>query len=132
MRATTLGHDDLLNLIRQHLPDFAFERAEGLESTGQFNTVLCLDERWIFRFPKSRHAAADLAHELEILPRLLGKLPLPIPQPQYSARDDNGQVLFMGYARLPGEPLLRRRYAQNWRRTRAWSSESPATWPVFC
>ena len=53
MRTTTLDKDDFLKLIRQHLPDFAFQRAEGLESTGQFNTVLCLDERWIFRFPKS-------------------------------------------------------------------------------
>ena len=53
MRTTPLENDDLLNLIRQHLPDFAFERAEQLESTGQFNTVLCLNERWVFRFPKS-------------------------------------------------------------------------------
>ena len=74
--------------------------------------MLCLDQRWIFPLPKSPHAAADLAHELEILPRLPGKLPLPIPQPQFSARDDAGNVLFMGYAMLPGQPLLRERYAK--------------------
>ena len=100
-----------LDLIARHLPDLAASQARILPA-GQFNTVLCLDERWIFRFPKSPRAAADLAHELELLPRLQDVLPLPIPQPQFSARDDAGKVLFMGYAMLPGEPLLRERYAQ--------------------
>ena len=102
---------DLLQLIASHLPAFAGRQARILPATGQFNTVLCLDERWIFRFPKSAHVAADLAHELALLPRLQGKLPLPIPQPQFSAFDEAGQALFMGYAMLPGAPLLRDRYA---------------------
>lgn len=74
-------------LIAHHLPDFVDIQARILPATGQFNTVLCLDERWIFRFPKSPQAAADPAHELEILQRLRGRLPLPIPQPQFSADD---------------------------------------------
>ncbi len=100
-------------LIARHLPDFAYTQARILPATGQFNHVLCLDERWIIRFPRSEHVAADLAHELEILPRLQGRLPLPIPSPAFSATDDeSGAALFMGYAMLPGEPLLRERYAQ--------------------
>jgi len=111
--AMTLQTDDLLKSIRQHLPDFAFERAEPLLSTGQFNTVLSIDDRWIFRFPKSPQAAADLARELEVLPRLQGKLPLPIPQPRFQARDAaSGHLLFMGYPLLPGRPLLREKFAQ--------------------
>ena len=74
-------------LIARHLPDLSFRHARILPAAGQFNTVLCLDERWIFRFPKSPQAAADPAHELEILQRLRGRLPLPIPQPQFSADD---------------------------------------------
>ncbi len=101
-----------LDLISRHLPEIAAGGARILPATGQFNAVLCLDERWIFRFPKSPHAAPDLARELEILPRLQGKLPLPIPQPQFSAFDDAGAPLFMGYAMLPGEPLLRQWYAK--------------------
>jgi len=98
----------LLEQIRRHLSELSFSQARILPAAGQFNTVLCLDDRWIFRFPKSPHAAADLARELEILPRLRGKLPLPIPDPQYQARDDDsGVLLFMGYRRLPGEPLQR-------------------------
>ncbi len=101
-----------LELIVRHLPDFADSQARILPATGQFNTVLCLDERWIFRFPKSSQVAAELAHELELLPRLGSRLPLPIPQPQLSAFDGAGRALFMGYAMLPGQPLLRERYAQ--------------------
>lgn len=105
--------DSLLKLIRQHLPDFAFERAEELQSPGQFNIVLAVDDKWMFRFPKSAGAAADLARELEILPRLHGRLPLPIPEPRFHARDAaSGDLLFMGYPRLPGEPLTRERFAR--------------------
>lgn len=105
--------DPFLELIRRHLPDFAFERAERLQSSGQFNTALRIDDKWIFRFPKSAGAAADLARELQILPRLKGRLPLPIPDPGFHARAaDKGLPLFMGYARLPGEPLLRERFAR--------------------
>ena len=109
----TLQNDDLLRLIRQHLPDFAFERAERLLSPGQFNIVLAVDDKWMFRFPKSAGAAADLARELDILPRLHGRLPLPIPEPRFHARDPaSGDLLFMGYPRLPGEPLMRERFAR--------------------
>jgi len=113
MRATTLQDDDLIKLIRQHLPDFAFKRAERLQSPGQFNIVLTVDDKWIFRFPKSAGAAADLARELEILPRLHGRLPLPIPHPRFHARDAaSGCLLFMGYPRLLGEPLTPARFAR--------------------
>jgi len=108
-----LVNDPLLDLIRQHLPEFDFERAEELQSAGQFNHVLCLDERWIFRFPKSAGAAADLARELDILPRLQGRLPLPIPELRFHARDaESGDLLFMGYPRLSGVPLMRERFAR--------------------
>ena len=105
--------ESLLALLKRHLPELTFREAQLLPASGQFNHVLSLDERWIFRFPKSPYVAADLAHELEILPRLQGRLPLPIPAPVFSATDsETGRVLFMGYAMLPGQPLLRERFAQ--------------------
>ncbi len=105
--------DRFAELIRRHRPDFAFERADRMQSSGQFNTVLSIDAKWIFRFPKSPGAAADLACELEILPRLRGRLPLPIPEPCFHALDsESGELLFMGYPLLPGEPLLREKFAE--------------------
>ena len=105
--------EKMLALIRRQLPGFAFERAERLQTSGQFNRVLRIDGRWIFRFPKSPAAAADLARELALLPRLAGGLPLPIPAPRYHARAaESGGLLFMAYPLLPGEPLLREKFAQ--------------------
>lgn len=101
-----------LELIRRRCPDFPIGQARLLDSSGQFNTVLCVDERWIFRFPKSHQAAAEVAHELELLPRLQGRLPLPIPNPVGAAHHpDSGRLEWMAYAMLPGEPLLRERFA---------------------
>ena len=103
---------ECLTLLARHVPELPLERAWLIEGVGQFNQVLCLDERWILRLPKSAAAAVDLARELEVLPRLDGRLPLPIPKPRFSARDPkSGQLLFMGYAMLPGAPLLRDRFA---------------------
>lgn len=99
-----------LELIQMHYPDLGGAWARLLSEAGQFNTVLCLDERWVFRFPKSPHAAAELARELDILPRLRGRLPLPTPEPRFSGFSAEGQLQFMGYALLPGEPLLRERF----------------------
>ncbi len=102
-----------LALLKRHLPELTFHDARLLPASGQFNHVLSLDERWIFRFPKSAHVAADLEHELRILPRLQGLLPLAIPEPEFSARDsESGLLLFMAYRMLPGQPLLRERFAE--------------------
>ena len=65
-----------------------------------------------FRFPKSPPAAAELDHELALLPRLRGRLPIRIPDPKFAVRDGgSGRLLFMGYPMLPGEPLLRGKFA---------------------
>ena len=51
-------------------PDYSISHADKapparfLPSTGQYNIVICIDDKWIFRFPKSAHAAADLARFL--------------------------------------------------------------------
>ncbi|MCY4466859.1 MAG: aminoglycoside phosphotransferase family protein [Chloroflexi bacterium] len=93
------------------MPKLPLDRARLIQGVGQFNQVLCLDERWILRFPKSAAAAVGLTRELALLPRLDGRLPLPIPKPRFSACDPkSGQLLFMGYAMLPGAPLLRDRF----------------------
>lgn len=113
MRAMTLQNGDLLKLISQHLPDFVYERVDPAIYQGQFSTVLIVDDSWVFRFPKSAGAAADMARELEILPRLQGRLPLPIPAPLWHAADlESGGLLFLGYRHLPGKPLLRERFAE--------------------
>ena len=102
--------DYCLALLRQQAPKLAHGEARLIVGHGQFNHVLCIDERWIVRFPKSDHAAKYLKHELTILPKLQGRLPLPIPNPQFRSADPESALpRFMAYAKLPGEPLLPRR-----------------------
>jgi aminoglycoside 2''-phosphotransferase len=104
--------DKYLNLIQQYYPDLQMNHARILDSSGQFNEVVCLDEKWIFRFPKTHHVAVEVAREVKILQGLQGKLPLPIPNPTYTAyHPESNQLEFMGYSMLAGEPLLRDKFA---------------------
>lgn len=101
-----------INTIEHYYPDLPLTNARLLTASGQFNTVLCVDEKWIFRFPKSHHVAIEVAREVKILKGLYGKLPLPIPNPTYVAYHPEHHLLeFMGYAMLVGEPLLREKFA---------------------
>lgn len=93
--------DQYLSTIQQHYPDFEVNTARLLDSSGQFNEVVCVDEQWIFRFPKTQHVAVEVAREVKILQGLQGKLPLPIPNPTYTAYHPESNLLeFMGYAML--------------------------------
>ena len=104
--------NSFLTTIQHHYPDFQLRDAHLLASSGQFNDVVCVDNKWIFRFPKSPHVAIEVAREVKILKGLQGKLPLPIPNPTYVAyHPETHQLEFMGYAMLAGEPLLREKFA---------------------
>lgn len=70
---------------------------------GWDSVVFEVNRRWIFRFPK--RAAVERSHDVEraLLPRLGGKLPLPIPCPSRDGRPAPGfPFRFMGYERLEG------------------------------
>ncbi|GAB4053726.1 aminoglycoside phosphotransferase family protein [Catellatospora paridis] len=53
-----------------------------LLATGWDNTVHLVGGEWVFRFPRRAVALRLLAHETAVLPRLVGRLPLPIPVPE--------------------------------------------------
>ncbi|WP_144119476.1 phosphotransferase [Catellatospora sichuanensis] len=53
-----------------------------LLATGWDNTVHLVGGEWVFRFPRRAIALRLLAHETAVLPRLAGRLPLPIPFPE--------------------------------------------------
>lgn len=101
-----------LDKIHQYYPDTKCDSAEILHG-GQFNTVFLIDQRWIFRFPRTDFVAEEVNREVKILNSLHGKLPLPIPYVTYLAHHpDTRKLEFMGYEMLFGEPLLRDRFAQ--------------------
>ncbi|MEO8395551.1 MAG: aminoglycoside phosphotransferase family protein [Chloroflexota bacterium] len=103
--------DAYLQQIHSAYPDLSVALTNISLSGGQFSDVLILNERLIFRFPKSAHASAELYPEIAILKALEGKLPLPIPRLLYISERAPGQLAFMGYPMIPGQPLLRERFA---------------------
>ncbi len=106
-------HRHFIEKVQHYYANFLIKGIKVFDkSAGQFNHVVCVNEEWIFRFPKNQSVAKEVAREVHILEQLRGKLPLPIPEPEYLAyHPDNNQLEFMAYKMLPGEPLLREKFA---------------------
>ncbi len=98
-----------MKTIRHAFPQLDMHMYEYTRGpAGQNNDTITANERYIFRFPKHRRAIDEMERELRLLRALQGRLPLPIPDPVYSRLEPRevGQA-FMGYAKLPGQPLYR-------------------------
>ena len=86
--------DERLRVIREAYPDLVVQTVRA-ERGGQRSRIMVLNGSLIFRF-----GGAELGTEVAVLRALSGSLPLRIPDPQYER-----EGAFIGYARLPGEPL---------------------------
>jgi aminoglycoside 2''-phosphotransferase len=95
------------NLIRQWFPDVPADRLEALPHPGWGgdSDAWLVDDRWIFRFPRTAEIARSLAVEVCLLPRLTARLPLAIPDFVHIARDQSRSPMFVGYEAIPGVPL---------------------------
>jgi aminoglycoside phosphotransferase (APT) family kinase protein len=72
---------------------------EGLD-----NTAWCVNQRWIFRFPKSDSAVAGIVIERQYLRQIAAGVPLPIPVPQFLGRPGDGfDWPFNGYQLIAGK-----------------------------
>ncbi|GJM41766.1 MAG: 6'-aminoglycoside N-acetyltransferase [Ardenticatenaceae bacterium] len=94
-----------LHAIHAKYPELAVKTAV-FNQEGQYNTVLVINDDLIFRFPRYPGGLEQLALETKILTAVQPYLPLPVPNPTYK-NFDNAPIgeAFMGYRRLPGEPL---------------------------
>jgi aminoglycoside 2''-phosphotransferase len=99
--------DDIRERIRRAAPGLPVDdlQALGHQGWGGDSDAYLVDERWIFRFPRTPAVARALAVECCLLPRLAPRLPLPIPDFRYLGRDTAGAPAFVGYPAIPGEPL---------------------------
>jgi hypothetical protein len=99
--ATYLGH------IHAAYPELATAPSRLHTADGQFNDIVFAGDDLIFRFPRSPHVAQGHATQAAVLRFLRGKLPPPIPELLYASEDDAPWPRkFIGYRRLPGEPLF--------------------------
>ena len=92
-------------LQRQH-PDLDITTAE-LNTLGQNSDILVVNDTLIFRFPRYPAGIQQLQTEVELLQTLQGKLPLPIPHPQYIQLGDTAGACWVGYQMIKGEPFWR-------------------------
>jgi aminoglycoside phosphotransferase (APT) family kinase protein len=92
-------------LIRSQFPKLEAATLELL-GEGWDMTVWLVDDRWTFRFPRKEFALPGIRREIELLPGLAERLPLPIPVPtlvgEPSAEFD---WPFYGAPFLPGREL---------------------------
>lgn len=101
-----------LVVLEQTLPRLRTASAR-INSAGQNNVILIVDDYWIFRFPKYSHLIEKLKIETQILLRFGSSLPVPVPQPEFIHLDEKpvGEA-FIGYRMLPGQPLEREVFGQ--------------------
>jgi aminoglycoside 2''-phosphotransferase len=94
--------DNATKLISTHFSDLTVNSI-SLAGAGYDSDAYLLNDEFIFLFPKHERAIAPLELELSFLPVLQKNLKLPIPQFAYTARSQNGQLLFVGYPVIRGE-----------------------------
>lgn len=93
-----------LSLVREQFPELGARRAEPFGS-GWDNTAFLVDGERVFRFPRKASTASLLELESRVLPRLRGRLPLPVPDPRWIGRPTGRFPWpFAGYRRLAGVP----------------------------
>jgi aminoglycoside 2''-phosphotransferase len=81
------------------------------------NIVLGVNDRWIFRFPRSKFAEKNRQREIKLFELLREQLTTPIPTYAYVARPGKGDKYgFAGYKKIPGTPVTVRGYQTAWTR----------------
>ena len=74
-------------------------------AAGWDNTVVLVDDDWVFRFPRREIALPGIDREIAILPRLAPQLSLPIPVPEHVGVYGDPPWRFWGARHLPGTEL---------------------------
>jgi aminoglycoside phosphotransferase (APT) family kinase protein len=101
----TVSADRAAALISARFPRLRGAPVEAL-ATGWDNTVLLVGGEWIFRFPRRSIALPGIRREIELLPRLAPRLPLPVPVPEFVG-DPSPEFPwpFWGARYIPGHEL---------------------------
>lgn len=94
--------DEALALVRAQCPERVFADAQIL-AAGWDNTVVLLDDDWVFRFPRRAIALPGIGREIDWLPWIAGKVHAPVPVPT-DVGDYDGWP-FWGGRLLAGEEL---------------------------
>lgn len=90
----------LLSKIRKEFPNLKWKKAvHNVEGWDHY--VLILDNKYVFRFPRTEKYLNALMNEILLLEYLKDKVSMPIPRYIYIAKDKS----FAGYSLIPGIQL---------------------------
>lgn len=95
------------HLLTTQFPELGKDPAIALVGEGWDNWVYACD-RWLFRFPRRHVGVPLIEREMVVLPHLVTRVPLPIPEPRWIGRPtDRYPYPFFGYQAVPGVPTSR-------------------------
>jgi aminoglycoside 2''-phosphotransferase len=97
--------DDCRQLLAQYFPQVEIHSL-ALILSGWDALALDVNDRLIFLFPRRPENEALMEKQMDLLPRLAGRLPIPAPQVQYARRKSAGDAhTLMGYPKIAGMGL---------------------------
>jgi aminoglycoside 2''-phosphotransferase len=98
--------EDLIGRIHQAYPDLEVLDVCPFTSDAPFYHRFIINGELVFLFPRSDGERLRLIRETALLKALQGRLPLPIPNPEYlSAPSETAGAPFLGYRALTGTPI---------------------------
>jgi len=87
-------------LVEERFPELEFRSFEPVGGGWDCFTYE-VNGAWIFQFPRMPGAMETTRKQIALLPRLAPELPTAVPVPELVSEEP----LFMGYRKIPGEPL---------------------------
>ncbi len=75
--------DTCRQILENTFPQIPIQNLSVIQ-TGWDTLVLVVNDRYIFRFPRRPELEAQLEKEMDLLPRLAGLLPRPVPQVEFA------------------------------------------------
>jgi aminoglycoside 2''-phosphotransferase len=95
--------------IRQVYPEIEYLDAQVTNEHQPFDDVVVLNKEIVFVFPRTEADVVALRREVAVLKSLQGRLPLPIPNPEYVSLDSGEPgLIFFGYCSFAGVELATR------------------------
>lgn len=93
------------NWLRSRFPEIiAPDALLAWIDSGWDSRVLEVDGQWIFRFARRPDIVDQFRKEVKLLPELVGRLPIAVPQPEFACLDTPDYIC-VGYRKLNGEAL---------------------------
>ena len=99
---------DLLDRFRETLAARYPEVKARMFQQSSASNLITVNDELVFRVPGNLDEVEAMKREVALLRALQGRVPLPIPDPQYVSEETHevGRA-FMGCAKLPGKPLYK-------------------------